>query len=88
MSVPLKVYRGTGPSALQKAVSDNHIIILVDVLRASSTIITALANGASAVIPAPTVSEARRIAAAHPNALDGSICSSIVGIVNEIVQAR
>jgi 2-phosphosulfolactate phosphatase len=39
------------------------------VLRASSTIITALAHGASAVIPVSTVSEARRIATTFPNAL-------------------
>ncbi len=69
MSVPLEISRGTGASALQEAIVNNHIIILVDVLRASSTIITALANGASAVIPASTVSEARRIAATLPNAL-------------------
>ncbi len=69
MPVPLEVSRGTGPSALQEALSENHIVILVDVLRASSTIITALANGASSIIPVPTVSEARRIAATLPNAL-------------------
>ena len=69
MSVPLDVSRGTGVSALQEAVSGNRIIILVDVLRASSTIITALANGASAVVPVSTVSEARRVAVNSPNAL-------------------
>jgi 2-phosphosulfolactate phosphatase len=69
MPVPPEVHRGTGPSALQEALENDHIIILVDVLRASSTIITALANGAQAVIPVPTVEEARRIAATLPHAL-------------------
>ncbi len=69
MPVPLEVSRGTGPSALQEAVVNNHIVILVDVLRASSTIITALANGASAVIPVSTVNEAHRLAVTLPNAL-------------------
>ncbi len=53
------VAHGSGPQALADAVKQHHVIILVDVLRASSTIITALGNGASQIIPVPTVEEAR-----------------------------
>lgn len=38
-------------------------VVVIDVLRATSTIVTALANGAAAVIPCLEVDEARRIAA-------------------------
>jgi 2-phosphosulfolactate phosphatase len=70
MSVPpLQVLHATGPDALAAAVAQDHIVILVDILRAGSTIITALANGASAVIPVSTVEEARRLAREMPNAL-------------------
>src|SRR5437763_4332065 len=37
-------------------------IVVVDVLRATTTIVTALANGAKAVIPAATSEEAVRLA--------------------------
>lgn len=36
----------------------NHVVIVIDVLRASSTIVTALANGFSAVIPVETIGQA------------------------------
>ena len=55
----VSVSHGSGPEALTQAVAQQHVIILVDVLRASSTIITALANGASQIIPVTTVEEAR-----------------------------
>jgi 2-phosphosulfolactate phosphatase len=55
----VSVSHGSGPEALAQAVAQQHVIILVDVLRASSTIITALANGASQIIPVTTVEEAR-----------------------------
>lgn len=51
------------------AVRRGDIIAIVDVLRCSSTIITALVNGASEIIPVPTVSEARQIKQEHPNYL-------------------
>lgn len=63
MSSLIPISHATGPAALSQAVTNGNIIVLVDVLRASSTIITALANGASAVIPVPTVEEARQRAA-------------------------
>src|SRR6058998_3610144 len=37
-------------------------VVVVDVLRASTTVITALANGAKAIIPAATAEEAVRLA--------------------------
>ncbi|MBN1894218.1 2-phosphosulfolactate phosphatase, partial [bacterium] len=37
-------------------------VAVVDVLRASTTIITALANGAGEIIPAGTIAEARKAA--------------------------
>lgn len=52
-----------------KAVKRGDIIIVVDILRCSSTIITALANGAKAVIPVKTLSEARRIRSKNPDYL-------------------
>jgi len=42
------------------------IAVIIDVLRASTTIVHALAHGAKAVIPAGEVDEARRIAIDHP----------------------
>lgn len=43
------------------------MIIIIDVLRCSSTIITALAKGAAEVIPVRTVKEAKAISEANPN---------------------
>ncbi len=68
MSALIPVHHGTGPAAFANAVAQKHVVILVDVLRASSTIITALANGATAVIPVPTIDEARERAAVLPEA--------------------
>ncbi|MFX0169797.1 MAG: 2-phosphosulfolactate phosphatase [Candidatus Hodarchaeota archaeon] len=67
MSSLRTVNHGVGPDALANAVTANHIVILVDVLRASSTIITALANGASKIIPVPTVEEARDLIYYYPD---------------------
>jgi 2-phosphosulfolactate phosphatase len=69
MPTNIQISHATGPTALKKAAEDNHIIILVDVLRASSTIITALANGAKSVIPVPTIEEAHKLASKMPNAI-------------------
>jgi 2-phosphosulfolactate phosphatase len=67
MSDAVSVSHSSGPEALVSAVAKHHVIVLVDVLRASSTIITALANGASKIIPVPTVEEAREIIYHYPN---------------------
>jgi len=69
MPTNIKILHATGPAALKKAAEKNHIIILVDVLRASSTIITALANGATSIIPVTTIEEAHQLANKLPNAL-------------------
>lgn len=67
MSDEISVTHSSGPKALADAVANQHVVILVDVLRASSTIITALANGASQIIPVPTVEEARERIYHYPN---------------------
>jgi len=66
MSDVISVSHSSGPEALANAVAKHHVIVLVDVLRASSTIITALANGASKIIPVPTVEEARELIYYYP----------------------
>lgn len=48
-----------------------HTSVVIDVLRASTTITTALANGAEKVIPCLTVEEARQLAADRPGSLLG-----------------
>jgi 2-phosphosulfolactate phosphatase len=42
------------------------VVVVLDVLRASTTITQALAAGAASVVPCASVDEARRIAATHP----------------------
>jgi len=49
-----------------KAVQREDAIIVIDVLRCSSTIIVALANGAKGIIPAKTLREARAYRQEHP----------------------
>jgi len=46
-----------------------HIIVVIDVLRATSTMITALANGAECIVPAETLSEARDFYKRYPDHL-------------------
>jgi len=50
------------PLGLTPADVSGRGVVVVDVLRATSTIVTALANGAKAVIPAATSEEAIRVA--------------------------
>ncbi len=50
-----------------KAVDRGDLIVIIDALRCSSTIVTALANGAKAIIPVRTLDEARRFHAENPN---------------------
>lgn len=45
------------------------LCVVIDVLRATSTLTTALANGAAAIIPAAELDEARELHARHPGAL-------------------
>jgi 2-phosphosulfolactate phosphatase len=48
--------------------SATHCVVL-DVLRATSTMLTALANGANRIFPAREISDALRLRAEHPGAL-------------------
>lgn len=61
------------PRALREDDLDGAAVVVIDVLRASSTIVTALAHGARTVIPAADLGEAGRLRAT----LDPS--SSVVG---------
>ncbi len=51
------------PAGLDRASLDGRAVLVVDVLRASTTIVTALAQGARAVIPVADEGEAGRLAA-------------------------
>ena len=48
---------------------DGRVVVVIDVLFATSTIVHALASGASRVYPAFDADDARRAAAARPGAL-------------------
>lgn len=52
-----------------RAVRRGDLIIIVDVLRCTSTIVTALANGAKGIIPVKSLREARRIHSENPGYL-------------------
>ncbi len=52
-----------------KAVKRGDLIIIVDVLRCSSSVVSALANGAKAVIPAGTLKEACKLRELHSDFL-------------------
>jgi 2-phosphosulfolactate phosphatase len=56
-------------SALPKKDLSTVCCVVFDVLRATSTMITALANGASRIFPVREISEAVSLRAAHPAAL-------------------
>lgn len=52
-----------------RAVERGDLIIVIDVLRCSTSIVNALANGAKAIIPTVTLKEAYRIRSQHPDYL-------------------
>lgn len=54
------------PELCEPASLAGGIAVVMDVLRATTTIVTALAAGAEAVIPCGEIDEARRIAAGYP----------------------
>lgn len=56
-------------NALKNRRLDNTLCVVFDVFRATSSIITALANGATAVIPVGEISEALEIYRRDPNVL-------------------
>ncbi|MEM2913011.1 MAG: 2-phosphosulfolactate phosphatase, partial [Candidatus Bathyarchaeia archaeon] len=53
----------------EKAAKRGDLIIIIDALRCCSSIVTALANGAEAIIPVKTLREAYRIHARNPKYL-------------------
>lgn len=57
----------TGLRGVREAAKDSDMIIVIDVLRASSTIITAIENGALSVFPTLTVNQAREMAKTVPD---------------------
>lgn len=57
------------PAALTAAELSTATVLVVDVLRASTTIVTALTNGCLGIVPLDDPDEARRRAAAHPGSL-------------------
>jgi 2-phosphosulfolactate phosphatase len=59
-----------GSDGIRRAVDEGSIPVIVDVLRFSSTVTTAVANGFT-LSPAPTVGGARRLAAATGAAVSG-----------------
>ncbi len=65
----MRVEVASTPDAVAPAALPGAAVVVVDVLRASTTIITALANGCAAVVPVADPEEARRRAAAIPGAL-------------------
>jgi 2-phosphosulfolactate phosphatase len=56
-----RLYTCLSPSLLDLYDVDKSIVVIIDVLRATSTIATALHNGAKAIIPVETVAECIRI---------------------------
>jgi 2-phosphosulfolactate phosphatase len=59
-----------GIDGVRRAVEEGDIPVVVDVLRFSSTVTTAVANGFT-ILPAPTTEAARRLAAATGAAVSG-----------------
>ena len=55
------------PDAFRPEAFRDSVVVVVDVLRASTTIVTALANGAARVIPCEETEEARRTAGSLPS---------------------
>jgi len=49
-----------------KAVERGEVIVIIDALRCCSTIVTALANGATCIIPIETIPEAQRLRKRYP----------------------
>lgn len=82
-----------------RAVRRGDLIIVVDVLRCSSSVVSALANGAKAVIPAGTLKEAHGLRERHSDFLlvgerrgrrpkDFDLGNSPLEFVREVVEGR
>lgn len=88
------------PAALRPEALQGRTVAVVDVFRASSTIVTALANGARAVIPAADLGEAGRLAATldadtvlvggdrNGQPLDGYLGTSPASFSPDVVRGR
>jgi len=59
----------SGVKGVAEASKDSDMIIVIDVLRASTTIITAIENGALSVLPTLTVNEAKDLAKRTPGSI-------------------
>ena len=68
-SMPVRVDVEFAAKDAPKAVKRGDLIITVDVLRCSSSIVNALANGVKAVIPTETLKEAYKLREQHPDYL-------------------
>jgi 2-phosphosulfolactate phosphatase len=64
-----KVAIRTGVQGVAEASKDSDMIVVIDVLRASSTIITAIESGASSIFPMLTIKEARELAKRTPDSI-------------------
>jgi len=67
--MPVKIDVEFSAKDAPKAVKRGDLIIVVDVLRCSSSIVNALANGVKAVIPTETLKEAYKLREQHPDYL-------------------
>jgi 2-phosphosulfolactate phosphatase len=65
----VRVDVASSPAALAPATLAGATALVIDVLRASTSIVTALANGCAGVVPVGDPADARRRAAATPGAL-------------------
>ncbi|HIE14944.1 TPA: 2-phosphosulfolactate phosphatase [Candidatus Bathyarchaeota archaeon] len=65
----IRVNVGLKAADAKDATLRGDLIVVIDVLRCTSTIITALSNGAEAVIPVRTIKEAREIKEMNPDYL-------------------
>lgn len=54
------------PSAMKPEQLAGHTVVVVDVLRATSTIVSALHNGCEKVLPQPSIEQAREVHASIP----------------------
>lgn len=65
MKLPIDII--PSPELIEQYPQDNSVAVVIDVLRASSTIVTALQNGAKVIYPLETVEEAESFAkSGHP----------------------
>ncbi len=65
----MKIDLAFTPEELEKKDLEGKSVVVIDALRATSTVIVALENGCSAFIPVGTVEEARELTAEHPEFL-------------------